>query len=225
MAATGVVGPHNHTFHSDGELLPAEFIRRAEVAGLAGVALTDHVDASNVEAVVLALKRACDSERKHGKLLCAAGVEITHVRPSEIAELVHRAYSLGAEWVVVHGETPVEPVEPGTNRAAIEAGCDLLAHPGYIDGELARLAAEKGVLLEISGRKGHSLANGHVARTGRDAGAKVVFGGDWHDAGDISGPEPIRGVLLGAGLSEAEAEAALATAREALSSRGALHSG
>ena len=29
---------------------------------------------------------------------------------------------LGAKIVVVHGETVAEPVEPGNNRAAIEAG-------------------------------------------------------------------------------------------------------
>ena len=46
---SGVVDLHCHTYHSDGVLGPAEFFRRAEVAGVEGVALTDHVDASNIE--------------------------------------------------------------------------------------------------------------------------------------------------------------------------------
>lgn len=216
----GTVNLHSHTLHSDGELIPAELFRRVEVAGLEGAALTDHADASSIDRVVEAALAACRSERKHGKMLCAAGVEITHVRPGEIAELVARAREMGAEWVVVHGESPVEPVERGTNRMAIEAGCDHLAHPGSIEPGLVKLAAERGVLLEISGRRGHSLTNGHVVRLARDAGAKVVFGGDWHDIGDLQSPDDIRSVLLGAGLSDAEADAALATAREAILKAG-----
>ena len=35
--------------------------------------------------------------------------------------------------VVVHGETLVEPVEPGTNRAAVSCPeVDILAHPGCL---------------------------------------------------------------------------------------------
>ena len=57
----------------------------------------------------------------------------------------------------------MEPVETGTNLAAIEAGVDILAHPGLITPEEATLAAERGVALEITTRAGHSLTNGHVA--------------------------------------------------------------
>jgi histidinol phosphatase-like PHP family hydrolase len=202
--------------HSDGELGPAELFRRAEVAGLGGVCLTDHADASNVERMVEAALRACEAERRFGSLACAAGVELTHVRPAQIGELVRRARDLGAGFVVVHGESPVEPVEPGTNRAAVEAGCDLLAHPGLVDPGTARLAGERGVLLEISGKRGHSLANGHVASAAREAGAALVYGGDCHLVSEIRAPEAVVSVLRAAGLSAGEAEAALASAREAL---------
>jgi histidinol phosphatase-like PHP family hydrolase len=211
-----VVDLHTHTYHSDGELGPSEFMRRAEVAGLSGVVLTDHVDASNVERIVKENGRAVASERTHGVLMCAVGCELTHVRPGEIAHLVQRARGLGAEFVVVHGESPVEPVAAGTNRAAIEAGCDLLAHPGQITEDDAKLAAERGVLLEISGKPGHSLANGHVAATAARAGALVVYGGDSHRVGDIRSPEGARNVLLHAGLSGSDADAALARGVEAL---------
>ena len=47
-----MVDLHSHTIFSDGELLPAELIQRAEAKGLAGIALTDHVDPSNLDFVL-----------------------------------------------------------------------------------------------------------------------------------------------------------------------------
>ena len=38
------------------------------------------------------------------------GVEITHVPPCKIARVAEAARGFGAEWIVVHGETVVEPV-------------------------------------------------------------------------------------------------------------------
>ncbi|MCK7475092.1 MAG: histidinol phosphate phosphatase domain-containing protein [Rhodopseudomonas palustris] len=102
------------------------------------------------------------------RLLC--GVEITHVPPSQIADLAKTAKDAGADIVVVHGETPVEPVAAGTNHAA--CGCkyvNVLAHPGLITIEDALLAARNGIALEITSRGGHNRTNGHVARIAREA--------------------------------------------------------
>jgi histidinol phosphatase-like PHP family hydrolase len=106
--------------------------------------------------------------------------------------------------VLVHGETLVEPVAAGTNRAAIEAGVDAVAHPGLVDETDARLAAERGVLLELSGRKGHCYTNGHVARVARSCGAGLSFGSDGHQPGDYPTGEMARRILRGAGLSQEE---------------------
>jgi len=65
--------------------------------------------------------------------------------------------------IVVHGETITEPVMPGTNKKALMSDIDILAHPGLISDDEAELAAEKGIYLEITARKGHSITNGHVA--------------------------------------------------------------
>jgi len=130
------------------------------------------------------------------------GIELTHVPPALIKPLVLRARELGALVVVGHGETPVEPVIPGTNRAAIEAGVDVLAHPGFITEEVARIAKEKGVLLELSARKGHCLTNGHVAGVALRVGAGLAVCSDGHDPGDFMTGERARTVALGAGLSE-----------------------
>jgi histidinol phosphatase-like PHP family hydrolase len=125
-----------------------------------------------------------------------------HMPPAKIAAGAKMARDNGAELVVVHGETIVEPVMPGTNRAAIEAGVDILSHPGLIAPEDVQLASEKGVCLEITTRKGHSLTNGHVAKLAQQYGAKLVIDNDAHAPGDLVSLEMARMVALGAGMSE-----------------------
>ena len=204
---------HSHTLFSDGELLPAELARRAEAAGYEGLAFTDHVDASTIETVVKGLVKAATELQRFMTMRMIPGVEITHCPPESIAGLVKDARALGARIVLVHGETLVEPVKPGTNRAAILAGVDVLAHPGLITEEDAKLAAARGVSLEISARSGHSLSNGHVAKTARAAGAQMTFGTDTHSPDNIMTIEKAMLIARGAGLTEAEARALFERAR------------
>ncbi|MEW6218061.1 MAG: histidinol phosphate phosphatase domain-containing protein [Thermodesulfobacteriota bacterium] len=192
---------HTHSLFSDGELLPAELVRRVEVLGYEAVAITDHADSSNLEIIVPSLARLAAELAGHTRTRLIPGVEITHVPPGLFGQLVSRARALGARIVVGHGETPVEPVAPGTNLAAIEAGVDLLAHPGFISEEEVRLAVSRGVFLEISGRKGHSLTNGHVARLAVAAGARLAVCADGHAPGDFLTPAFAETVALGAGLT------------------------
>ncbi len=199
---------HTHTIFSDGELIPAELIQRAEVMGLEAIALTDHVDQSNLDLVLPRVLAAVAELNRAHSITALAGVEITHVPPSQIASLAARARDLGAAVVVVHGETLVEPVAEGTNQAALDARVDLLAHPGLLTLEQAALAAQRGVLLELSARKGHCLGNGRVARLAAAAGANLVVNTDAHAPGDLIGHEQARRVALGAGL-EPEAVDAL----------------
>ena len=201
----GMPDLHTHTFLSDGDLCPAELFARAEHAGITAIAVTDHVDWSTVETTVPAIVAACEAECSGGKLLALPGAELTHVRPGQIAKLAERCRQLGARVILVHGQTVVEPVPAGTNRAAIEAGADVLAHPGLITEKEAALAAEMGVRLEVSGRKGHCLTNGHVVRAAQAAGAKLTFGSDGHAPGDYLGREMATTILRGAGLDEAAA--------------------
>ena len=66
-------------------------------------------------------------------ILALPGVEITHTPKEDIDLLAREARALGAKVVNVHGETIVEPVEPGTNRAAVSSRhVNILAHPGLI---------------------------------------------------------------------------------------------
>ncbi len=193
-----------HTVFSDGELIPAELTRRAEAMGHKAIAITDHVDQSNVEHVAESIVRFCAEDRHAIKVL--PGVEITHVTPGRIADVAKRARAAGAKIIVVHGETIVEPVEPGTNDAAIDAGITILAHPGLITAAVAKKAAAAGVFLEISGRSGHGFSNGHVARTALEAGAKMVFDTDSHSPRDLMDRAMAMKVMLSAGLTNALAE-------------------
>lgn len=193
---------HTHCFFSDGELVPAEHVRRVEVLGYQAIALTDHADSSNIDFILPRIIKAAADMNPFTSTRLLAGVELTHVPLELLAELTRYARKLGAEIVVAHGETVVEPVRPGTNRAALEAGVDLLAHPGFITLEDARLAAEKGIMLELSGRKGHSLTNGHVARIAEMCGARLAVNADAHGPGDFLTSEMARMVALGAGLSQ-----------------------
>ena len=211
---------HTHTVFSDGALIPAELARRAEVLGTQALVITDHVDGSLVEHVVPRLAAFCAAYNGTEGIRVIPGAEVTHVRPALFESVVQRARDLGAAVVIGHGETLSEPVAPGTNRAAIEARVDILAHPGAITSADAARAAALRVRLEISGRRGHCLANGHVAAAAGAAGARVVFGSDAHGPDDLNTWEKAERVLLGAGLTDDQAQAvrdeARALAAEAL---------
>ncbi|NTV12612.1 MAG: histidinol phosphate phosphatase domain-containing protein [Desulfobulbaceae bacterium] len=192
---------HTHTFFSDGELVPAEHLRRVEVLGYSAVAITDHADSSNMDFIIPRIVRAAADLNRYSKTRLIPGIELTHVPPQMFGELVCKARELGAMVVVAHGETVMEPVRPGTNRAAIEAGVDILSHPGFITEEEAQIAAERRVFLEITGRKGHSLTNGHVAALAVRVGALLAVNADAHGPGDFLTAKMAEIVALGAGLS------------------------
>jgi putative hydrolase len=205
---------HTHSLFSDGVLVPSELVRRAVMKGYEVIAITDHADASNLDFTIPRVAAVCKELSRRWKITALPGVELTHIPTETFAELTERARSLGAVVVVAHGETPVEPVHPGTNRAAIEARVDILAHPGLITKEEAGLAARNGVYLEITSRKGHSLSNGHVAGMAEEAGAKLVIDTDSHEPGDLITDEFARVVLRGAGLAEEKIVAVLKNSRE-----------
>ena len=205
---------HTHTFLSDGALCPAEHIRRAEVHGYRILGFADHADLATMESIISTLLTAAARENELGRMKVFAGIELTHVRPEHIGEATALARKLGAQVVICHGQTICEPVEKGTNRAAIEAGVDILAHPGLITPEDTKLAAERGVRLEISSKAGHSLTNGHVANQARQAGAQLIFGSDAHTPDQMPTRDYAAAVCKGAGLNDDEIAQMFAAAEE-----------
>ena len=205
MSSERRIDLHVHSFFSDGVLLPSEILRRAAAKGYGAIAITDHADASNLDELVSSLVRFAQQQRGDFPLTFIPGVELTHMAPTSIAPLARRARRLGAGLIVVHGETIVEPVMKGTNRATVEcAEVDILAHPGLITLEEAQIAAENGVYIEISSRQGHCLTNGHVVQIARQAGAKLILNTDAHSPGDMINQETAHLVAAGAGLNEEE---------------------
>ena len=201
---------HTHSFFSDGALLPMELIRRAQFNGYTALAITDHASASNIEELVEKVARDCALAWNEWGFRVLPGVELTHCPPRAIAGLAARAKRAGAKIVVIHGETLVEPVPPGTNRASVECpDVDILGHPGLLTEEEAALAAQNSVFLEITSRRGHCLGNGNTVVLGRAAGAKFLINSDTHSPGDLHTEAFARTVALGAGLTANEAEVAL----------------
>lgn len=205
---------HTHTLFSDGELIPAEHIRRAVTLGYRAVAMTDHADFTNYEWILSSLQKA-KIIGEEWKIDVFAGIEITHVPPAQIHRLAKSAKDCGADIVVVHGETIVEPVAPGTNRAAIDSEyVDILAHPGFITAEETESAKDTNTYLEITARSGHNRTNGHVAKLASEIGAKLVCNTDTHRPGDMIPKEAARDILRGAGLTAEQAETAFLNSEE-----------
>ena len=110
---------HMHSLFSDGELLPSELARRALVLGHEAIAITDHVDYSNINTIP-EISAAIDDINNNWDITVVLGAEITHAPVESIPDLADKARELGAKIVVVHGETLNEPVVEGTNFAAVK---------------------------------------------------------------------------------------------------------
>lgn len=212
-----------HSLFSDGELLPSELARRAANLNHEVIAITDHVDYSNVEQIPQ-IQKAIDDINANWNIKVVLGAEVTHVPTESIDGVAKKAKDLGAQIVVVHGETLNEPVIEGTNYAAVNSEyVDILGHPGLITYEESQIAKENGIYLEISARSGHCLGNGHVANIASEVGNKLLVNTDTHSPDNLITFEKSYEIALGAGLSKKEAMAAIVdNPRELLKSKGIL---
>lgn len=196
---------HTHSLLSDGCLLPSELARRYEEKGYKAIAITDHVDISNIKRVVSEIVDFCKNwPKKRIKVL--PGIELTHVPLEQFSKLAKYARKHGIKIIVAHGESPVEPVIKGTNRAALNSDIDILAHPGKITKEDVLLAKKKNVFLEITARKGHRITNSHVIKMARLLGANLILDTDSHSPENIPSPTRLKQLGLKAGLLPKEIE-------------------
>ncbi|MBI4650605.1 histidinol phosphate phosphatase domain-containing protein [Candidatus Desantisbacteria bacterium] len=207
---------HTHTLFSDGDLLPSELIQRAKIKGYKAIGITDHVDESNIEDVVLKITKFSREINKLNEIYVIPGVEITHVTIIFISNLVKKARKLGAKLVIVHGETIAEPVAKGTNMEALKSDIDILAHPGLISIDEVKLAKEKDIYLELTTRRGHSYTNGHVLKLSKKIGAKIVINNDAHLPEDLLPEEFIKKIALGSGMDNNDFQKALINASNLL---------
>lgn len=205
---------HTHSIFSDGELIPAELVRRAFAIGYEAIAITDHMDHSNIDLIIPRIVNAVNKIRDYIPINVLPGAEITHVPPPLIPDIVKEARKLGAKIVVVHGESIVEPVAEGTNRAAIEAGADILAHPGLITYDDLLFAKEKEITLEITARKGHSLSNGYVAKLAMQLSIPITINTDAHSPSDLITKSFAYQILMSAGIDDKTIESIFNHARK-----------
>ena len=193
---------HTHTFLSDGELSPIELIHRALIKGYTAIAITDHLALGSLNRVIKETSDDCALASKYWDILAIPGVELTHLPPEAISDTARKAKESGAWLVIVHGESPIEPVPKGTNLAAVKSlYVDILAHPGLITPEEARLATENGIFIELSGRRGHCTTNSHVASICQEMQARLLVNSDAHDENDLLIPDLAKDILSKAGLS------------------------
>ncbi len=193
---------HSHTIFSDGDLLPRELMQRFKVKGYSALGITDHADESNVEHIINRICNFAKDVNKNNDFFIIPGVEITHVPPSIIPEIVKKARKLGAKLIIVHGETIAEPVPQSTNFAALNSDIDILAHPGMITREEVKLAKKNNIYLEITTRRGHAYCNGHVLKLANEIGANLVIDSDTHSPQDIMSKEFVEKVAFGAGMDK-----------------------
>ncbi|MDD5097137.1 MAG: histidinol phosphate phosphatase domain-containing protein [Candidatus Omnitrophica bacterium] len=195
---------HAHTFLSDGDLLPSEVAVRYLNKGYKVIAITDHADYSNIKQVGKAIVEFCKRWPKASAIKVLPGIELTHLPPEQFKPLAALARKEGIKIIIAHGETPVEPVAKDTNRLALMADIDILAHPGLISDADTQLAKDRGVFLEITSRRGHSQANAHVIKQARKFGAKLILNNDSHTTDDIISPVELIKVGLDLGLTTVE---------------------
>ncbi|MFV0348420.1 MAG: histidinol phosphate phosphatase domain-containing protein [Halodesulfovibrio sp.] len=208
---------HVHTNFSDGKHIPAHMLRFAKLAGYRAIVFTDHADASNMRYILENQLPMAKTYSLHEGIDLFVGVELTSVPPALIPDTIAHARELGAQVVSVHGQTLSDVVAEGTNLAAIEGGADILCHPGLITEQEAMLAAEKGVLLELSTRPSNALCNGLLVNVARRANAKIVINNDAHQGSDFISRDKRRAVAIGAGMTPDEYKQAEGNSRDFIS--------
>jgi len=85
-----------------------------------------------------------------------------------------------------------------------------------ISPEDAILAKERGVALEITTRKGHSISNGHLAKIALETGALLVINTDSHAPEDLITLERARMILRASGITEKNTDHTIANSEKLL---------
>lgn len=192
---------HAHSLLSDGVLLPSEIAVRYAAAGYKAIAITDHVDFSNIDLVIKAILTFTSHWPKDCQIKVLPGVELTHLPLEQFKPLARYARKQGIKIIIGHGQTLAEPVIEGTNRAALESDIDILAHPGLITREETQIAKKRGVFLEITSRKGHWDTNMHVVERALEFDARLILNHDSHSPEDIISPDELKNIAIRSGLN------------------------
>jgi len=193
---------HTHSLLSDGLLLPSEVAARYAHLGYKVIAITDHADYSNIDFIIDAILKFSRHWPKNAKIKVLPGIELTHLPPEQFKPLAKYARKKGIKVIVAHGQTLAEPVFTGTNKSALEADIDILAHPGKIKEEELILAKKRKIFLEVTARKGHLKTNSYVIKQALKYDAKLIINTDSHSPKDILSPNELIKFISSFGLSQ-----------------------
>lgn len=211
---------HCHSLLSDGVLLPSEVAMRYLAYNYKTIAITDHVDYSNIDFVIKNIINFARKWPKKTGINILPGIELTHIPCGQFKPLSKFARKNKIKIIIAHGQTTAEPVFKGTNLAALEADIDILAHPGLITKSEAMLAKKKNIFLEITARKGHRDSNTHVARIAKEAGTKIIINSDSHSPKDILPFNKLTSFALKAGLNSKEIERVFFNTKKFIKEKG-----
>ena len=153
----------------------ASALRYAALAGIRFAGLVIRSGGDNFSEVAV-LAEQVRRFSLYADVEAGTGVELCHVPPALLPSAVREARDAGAELVLVYGETIADQVAEGTNFAAVEAGADIITHPGLVDAETATFAAERGVALELTSCPRHALTNARTAAMAMSCGCPLVRG-------------------------------------------------
>jgi len=195
---------HTHSLISDGELLPSEIAARYAALGFKVIAITDHVDYSNIKSTVHSILEFTKHWPKNSAIKVLPGIELTHLPPNQFKPLARFARHAGIKIIVPHGQTLSEPVAKGTNFAALNSDIDILAHPGNITPEETLLAKKRNIFLEVTARTSHSTCNKKIIAMARKLCADLILNTDSHSPCDILTPLKLKQNALKFGLSKNE---------------------
>jgi histidinol phosphatase-like PHP family hydrolase len=152
-----------------------------------------------VGTVIAGITKVAKIPMENYAILVLSGAELTYIPPKLIKDAADKCRKLGGEITIVHGETIAETVTPKTNIYTVEAGVNILAHPGHLPEEEAGIATENSAKIEITSRRGHGVTNNEVAEVVLKK-AKLVLNTDTHSPENLLSKEFIVQVLSDANL-------------------------
>ena len=213
---------HTHTLYSDGECLASSIAEAAEASGLAAVAITDHgpelsvgIDPAKIPLMLQDIKSA----REDANILVLAGMQANVVNIDGAIDLDDEVIKkLDILVIGLHtlGAPTQEELAKNYFLAIMNAmrnnRVDVIAHPFRLHNNLApylspedidefvKLAAEKGVAIEINSK--YRVPSEEFLRACVREGVKLSIGTDAHTTAEVGMVDWQMAMLKRIGASE-----------------------
>jgi len=213
---------HTHTLYSDGECLASSIAEAAEASGLAAVAITDHGPELSVgidPAKIPLMLQDIESAREDANIPVLAGMEANVVNVDGAIDLDDEVIKK-LDILVIGLHTSGAPTQKELAKnyflaimnAMRNNRVDVIAHPFRLHNNLApylspeeidefvKLAAEKGVAIEINSK--YRVPDEELLRACLREGVKLSIGTDAHTAAEVGMVDWQMAMLRRIGASE-----------------------